>query len=68
MAKFNDYLIRVENENGNTIVEKRVTALGLEQAFHKAVTEAFEAIEPNTGERPEAINVWRVKQPSESQG
>jgi hypothetical protein len=68
MAKFNEYTIRAERDDGVTIVEKQVTALGLEQAWHKAVTEAFEAIEEGTGDTPEAIYVYRIKAASESHG
>ena len=68
MAKFNDYEIRIRREGGEAIIERRVRALGLEQAWHKAVTEAFEAMEPGTGDVPEMVSVWRIKAPSESHG
>jgi hypothetical protein len=68
MAKFNDYIIRAERDDGVTIVEKRISALSLESAWHKAVSESFEAIEPGTGDQPEMISVFRIKSPSESHG
>ena len=68
MAKFNEYYIRAETEDGVSIVESTVTALGTEQAFHKAVSKAFESIETGTGDIPSAVMVWRRKNPSESQG
>ncbi len=69
VAKFNTYCIHAEAcDTGRPLVDKRILALSLESAWHKAVAEAFEAIEPGTGERPETIQVWRVPAASESHG
>ena len=68
MAKFSHYTVIAKNDDGNTIADKQVRALSLESAWHKAVSEAFEAIEPGTGDQPETISVWRIKPPSESHG
>lgn len=68
MAKFNEYTIHAQRDDGVTIVETTVTALGQEQAWHKAISAAFEAIEPGTGDIPETISVWRKPNPSEHHG
>ena len=68
MAKFNDYLVTANDDDGHVIVETKVFALGLEQAWHKAVTAAFEGVQPGTGQRVQNIEVTRIPAPSESHG
>lgn len=68
MAKFNDYYVQADNDVGKLILQTKVRALSLEAAWHKAVSEAFEAVEPGTGDTPHAIVVERLKNPSESHG
>lgn len=68
MAKFNTYTMHAENQDAGSIVEKQITALSHKSAWHKAVEEAFDAIEPGTGDVVGAIHIWRVKSPRESHG
>lgn len=69
MAKFSEYGISADDRDGGTILSnKRITAISLESAWHKAVSEAFEAIEPGTGDQPGTIYVWRIQPASESHG
>jgi len=68
MARFNDYTIRAQRDDGVLIVEKRIRAISIESAWHKAVEEAFEAVEEGTGDRPETISVWRIPNASEFHG
>jgi hypothetical protein len=68
MAKFNTYTIHAENQDGQSIVEKQISALSIQSAWHKAVEEVFDVIEPGTGDVVGSINLWRVKPARESHG
>lgn len=68
MAKFNDYLVHAVDDDGRSILEIKIPALGLEQAWHKAVTATFEAIQPGTGQIPVEIEVTRMASASEYHG
>lgn len=71
MAKFNDYYVVVDRDDGAQILGEghTVRALSLEAAFHKAVTEAFEACaDLKQGVLPSAITVWRRAGAAEHHG
>jgi hypothetical protein len=66
MAKFSDYRVEATRDDGKDIVRVQVTALGLEQAYHKAVTAVFEMKE--SGDIVDHITVSRITPASEFQG
>ena len=68
MAKFNTYVATIDYELGGAGMVKEIRALSRESAWHKAVIEAFDAIEPNTGDSPVCIELFRRPEANEHHG